>query len=36
MMKAAAASAEVAPESDINFKKIKLSFTVNAVFEIVK
>jgi len=27
---------EAAPESDINFKKIKLSFTVNAEFEIVK
>ena len=30
------ASADVAPESDIDFKKIKLSFTVDAVFEIVK
>lgn len=28
--------AEAAPESDINFKRIKLSFTVNAEFEIVK
>jgi len=26
----------VAPDSDIDFKKIKLSFQINAVFEIVK
>lgn len=36
MYMAKAASADVAPESDIDFKKIKLSFTVDAVFEIVK
>lgn len=36
MFNAKAASADVAPESDIDFKKIKLSFTVDAVFEIVK
>ena len=36
MFMAKAASADVAPESDIDFKKIKLSFTVDAVFEIVK
>jgi uncharacterized protein YggE len=35
-MKAMASTSDVAPESDINFKKIKLSFTVNAEFEIVK
>jgi len=36
MFMAKAATADVAPESDIDFKKIKLSFTVDAVFEIVK
>lgn len=36
MFMAKAASADVAPESDIDFKKIKLSFNVDAVFEIVK
>jgi uncharacterized protein YggE len=36
MAMAKVASADVAPESDIDFKKIKLSFTVDAVFEIVK
>lgn len=36
MFMAKAATADVAPESDIDFKKIKLSFTVNAVFEIGK
>jgi len=36
MLMAKAASADAAPESDIDFKKIKLSFNVDAVFEIVK
>lgn len=36
MFMAKSATADVAPESDIDFKKIKLSFTVNAVFEIGK
>lgn len=34
MYMAKAAQADVAPDSDIDFKKIKLSFTIQAVFEI--
>jgi len=29
-------AAAPAPESDIDFKQIKLSFQINAVFEIIK
>ena len=36
MAKTMMANAAVAPQSDIDFKTIKLSFQVNAVFEIVK
>jgi len=36
MFKAMAMTANATPESDIDFKMIKLSFTVNATFEIVK
>ncbi|RVT98160.1 DUF541 domain-containing protein [Mucilaginibacter limnophilus] len=34
MFKSAAADASAVPESDIDFKKIKLSFQINTVFEI--
>ncbi len=37
MFKSMAMNANAAPaESDIDFKKIKLNFQINAVFEIVK
>ena len=36
MFKSAAASAVEAQPSDIDFKQIKLSFTIDAIFEIVK